>query len=115
MTMSFSDFQAAPNQGARPDLYEIENQALDPDGVVLAAMRELAPWAGRTLVDLGCGSGFWLPGYAAEAATVIGVVVDNDYRAGEFAGLLRAAANTAQGRADDTDAWWGSGGPPGPR
>jgi hypothetical protein len=32
--------------------------------------------------------------------------VDNDYRAGEFAGLLRAAANTAQGRADDTDAWW---------
>jgi hypothetical protein len=51
MTTSFPDFQAAPNQGARPDLYELENQALDPDGVVLAAMRELAPWAGRTLVD----------------------------------------------------------------
>jgi hypothetical protein len=46
MTTSFPDFQAAPNQGARPDLYELENQALDPDGVVLAAMRELAPWAG---------------------------------------------------------------------
>jgi hypothetical protein len=53
MPTSFPDFQAAPNQGARPDLYELENQALDPDGVVLAAMRELAPWAGRTLVDLG--------------------------------------------------------------
>ena len=69
--MAFPDFQAAPNQGARPDLYELENEALDPDGLVLDAMRDLAPWAGRTLVDLGCGSGYWLPGYAAEAAAVI--------------------------------------------
>jgi SAM-dependent methyltransferase len=76
MTTSFPDFQPAPNQGARPDLYELENQALDPDGAVLAAMRTLAPWAGRTLVDLGCGSGYWLPGYAAEAAAVIGIEPD---------------------------------------
>jgi len=173
---SFPDFQSAPNQGGRPDLYEVENQALDPDGLVLAAMRELAPWAGRTLVDLGCGSGYWLAGYATEAAVVIGVepdpglvplarartdraqvrlgsaehipladasvdvvharfayfwppagdagltevrrvlkpggalvVVDNDHRAGEFADLLRAAAETGHGygdRADVTDAWW---------
>jgi hypothetical protein len=31
--MSFSDFRLAPNQGGRPDLYELENRAVDPDGV----------------------------------------------------------------------------------
>ncbi|MGD0605545.1 MAG: class I SAM-dependent methyltransferase [Streptosporangiaceae bacterium] len=175
--MSFPDFHPAPNQGGRPDLYELENRAIDPDGLVLAAMRRLAPWAGRTLVDLGCGSGYWLPGYAAEANEVIGVepdpalltlarardprarvmagsaehiplddasvdvaharfayfwpprcqpgltevlrvlrpggtlvVVDNDQRAGEFAGLLRAAGNQALGQADVTDAWWAARG-----
>jgi SAM-dependent methyltransferase len=169
----FGDFQAAPNQGANPGLYEVENRALDPDGVVLDAMRQIAPWRGKTLVDLGCGSGFWLSRYADEAGTVIGVepdprlveqargrdervqvlagsaehmplpddsvdviharfayfwpphcepglvealrvlrlggslvVVDNDHRAGEFAGLLRAAGGDAQGTADATDAWW---------
>jgi SAM-dependent methyltransferase len=175
--MGFSDFHVAPNQGGRPDLYELENRAVDPDGLVLEAMRELAPWAGRTLVDLGCGSGYWLPGYAAEASAVIGVepdpallplarardrrvrvlagsaehiplddasvdvvharfayfwpprcqagltealrvlrpggtlvVVDNDHRTGEFAGLLRAGGGTAQGQADVTDAWWAARG-----
>ena len=174
----FSDFQWAPNQAGRPDLYELENQAIDPDGLVLAAMRRLAPWQARVLVDLGCGSGYWLPRYAAEAAGVIGVepdpgllrlagrrlaarpdprvrvvpgsaehlpladasvdvvharfayfwpprcaaglaevlrvlrpggtlvVVDNDHRSGDFAGLITAAPNEAQGRAETTDAWW---------
>ena len=73
---AFPDFRHAPNQGGRPDLYEIENQAMDPDGLVLDAMRALAPWAGRTLVDLGCGSGYWLPVYAASAGRVIGVEPD---------------------------------------
>jgi len=75
-TVDLSDFQPAPNQGGDPALYEIENQALDPRGLVLDAMRKAAPWDGRTLLDLGCGSGFWLPGYAAEAAEVIGVEPD---------------------------------------
>ena len=74
--MSHPDFQPAPNQGARPDLYELENRAMDPDHLVLDAMRDLAPWAGKTLLDLGCGSGYWLPGYAARAAAVIGVEPD---------------------------------------
>jgi len=169
----FPDFQPAPNQGGRPDLYELENLAIDPDGQVLAAMRELAPWRGRTLVDLGCGSGFWLSRYAGEAEHVIGVepdpdllglaaardprtlvlhgsaehiplpggtadvvharfayfwppscqagldevlhvlrpggalvVVDNDHRHGQFAGLLASSSTSAQGTAEETDAWW---------
>jgi SAM-dependent methyltransferase len=70
------DFRPAPNQGGNVDLYELENHALDPGGHVLAAMRVRAPWAGRTLLDLGCGSGYWLSGYADEAAEVIGVEPD---------------------------------------
>jgi SAM-dependent methyltransferase len=70
------DFRPAPNQGGSPRLYEAENRALDPGGHVLTALRARAPWAGRTLLDLGCGSGYWLPGYAAEAAQVIGVEPD---------------------------------------
>ena len=67
---SFPDWRFAPNIGGSPDVYEIENQALDRGGHVLDAMRALAPWRDRTLVDLGCGTGFWLPRYADEAAEV---------------------------------------------
>lgn len=76
----FPDWQPAPNIRDDPELYELENRALDPDGRLLAAMRDAAPWAGRRLVDLGCGTGFWLPGYADEAAEVIGVEPDDVLR-----------------------------------
>ena len=73
----FPDFRFAPNLGGRPAVYELENRAVQQAGHVLSAMRGLAPWAGRTIVDLGCGSGFWLPVYAADAARVaIGVEPD---------------------------------------
>jgi SAM-dependent methyltransferase len=78
---AFPDWRFAPNIGGRPDVYEIENRALDPSGHLLAAMRRLAPWDGRRLVDLGCGTGFWLPGYAGDAARVIGVEPDPALRA----------------------------------
>jgi SAM-dependent methyltransferase len=39
-------------------------------------MRAIAPWTGRTLVDLGCGTGYWLRRYAGEAARVVGVEPD---------------------------------------
>lgn len=36
-------------------------------------MSAIAPWAGRTVLDVGCGSGFHLPRFAASAGSVIGV------------------------------------------
>lgn len=72
----FSDFRFAPNIGGHADVYEIENRAFLQAGHVLAAMRTLAPWAGRTIVDLGCGTGFWLEAYAGEAGHVIGIEPD---------------------------------------
>jgi SAM-dependent methyltransferase len=78
---AFPDWRFAPNIGGHPDIYEIENRALDPDGHVLAAMRSLAPWDGRTIVDLGCGTGFWLTGYARDATQVIGIEPDPALRA----------------------------------
>lgn len=69
------DFVPAANQGADPGVYEIENAALDREGVLWAALQDAAPWAGRTLLDLGAGTGFWLPRYA-DAAEVVAVEPD---------------------------------------
>jgi SAM-dependent methyltransferase len=71
---AFPDWKFAPNIGGHPDVYELENQAVDSAGHVLAAMHALAPWDGRTLVDLGCGAGFWLSRYAGGALTGTGSV-----------------------------------------
>jgi hypothetical protein len=39
-----SDFVRAPNQADDPELYEAENAAVDPDGVLAAALWSAAPW-----------------------------------------------------------------------
>ena len=63
----------SPNIWRSPAVYEVENRAVDPDGVIEQAMQRLHPLAGTTVLDVGCGSGFHLPWFAERAARVIGV------------------------------------------
>jgi SAM-dependent methyltransferase len=70
------DWVPAPNIGRHPDIYELENEAIARDGRLDQALREVADWAGRRLLDVGCGTGFWLPRYAETARSVVGVEPD---------------------------------------
>jgi SAM-dependent methyltransferase len=63
----------SPNIWHWPQIYEQENAAQDADGTLWAALRELAPFAGADVLDVGCGDGYHLPRFAAEAASVTGV------------------------------------------
>ena len=67
------DVRRSPNIWDNPAVYEIENHAVDRAGVLWTAMRERADWNGRDVLDLGCGTGFHLPLFAASARSVIGV------------------------------------------
>lgn len=64
----------SPNIWRYPDVYEQENAGVDPAGVLDQAMRRIHEWTGQTVLDIGCGTGFHLPRFAAGgAARVIGV------------------------------------------
>jgi SAM-dependent methyltransferase len=71
----------SPNIWRHPGTYELENRAFDRDGVLADTMRAIADWAGRDVLDIGCGSGFHLPDFAATARTVTGVEPHHDLRA----------------------------------
>ena len=62
----------SPNLWNWPEVYEAENRAQDVDGAIWAALREVVPWEGRDVVDVGCGDGFHLPLFDG-AASVTGV------------------------------------------
>ncbi len=63
----------SPNIWRHPEIYELENGAADPDGLIETAMRSVRDWRGAIVLDVGCGSGYHLPRFAADAARVIGV------------------------------------------
>lgn len=68
----------SPNIWEHPHVYELENRAVDRDGVIEDAMTAVRAWSGATILDLGCGSGFHLPRFAAQAAHVVGVEPHGD-------------------------------------
>jgi SAM-dependent methyltransferase len=63
----------SPNIWQHPDVYEVENRAIDPDGVIDTAIRGRHDWTGQSVIDVGCGNGFHLATFAATAAHVVGV------------------------------------------
>jgi SAM-dependent methyltransferase len=73
---SFDDFVPAPNIGRNPEVYETENEALERHGGLQRALWKAVPWTDARVVDLGCGTGFWLERYLPDAAQVVGVEPD---------------------------------------
>lgn len=63
----------SPNIWDTPDVYETENHASDRAGVIDTAVAELYPLEGAVVLDVGCGTGFHLPRFAARGAHVAGV------------------------------------------
>lgn len=63
----------SPNIWHWPEIYEIENRAQDVGGDIWRVLSSTADWTGRDVVDIGCGSGFHLPRFAANARHVTGV------------------------------------------
>lgn len=68
-----SGARPSPNIWNSPEVYELENRAADPGGLIEAAMARVRPWAGATVLDVGCGTGFHLPTWARTASRVVGV------------------------------------------
>ncbi len=75
MTEPLDGSVPSPNIWHHPETYELENRSVDPEGRIEAAMRDVlgGGWSGRDVLDLGCGTGFHLPRWAAEARHVYGV------------------------------------------
>lgn len=64
---------ASPNIWNWPQIYVRENEAIDADGALWAALAEQVDWCAADVVDVGSGDGFHLPRFACRARRVVGV------------------------------------------
>jgi ubiquinone/menaquinone biosynthesis C-methylase UbiE len=71
----------SPNIWHTPSVYEVENRAVDPERHAEAAMTAIRPWQDAVVLDIGCGTGYHLPSFAATAARTIGVEPHGDLAA----------------------------------
>lgn len=63
----------SPNIWNHPEVYELENSGVDPDRTIESAMTRIRSWVDASVLDLGCGTGFHLPRFAADAHEVVGI------------------------------------------
>ena len=68
-------------EGSHPGVRENPRvtRTLDPEGAHLAALRRLADFEGRRVLEMGCGEGRLTRGIAAEAASVLAFDPDSAY------------------------------------
>ncbi len=71
---------AAPAIQTDPEAYELLNRATDPDGLLTAAMWDIANWDAQVVLDLGAGTGFFAPMFAERARHVFAVEPDDQLR-----------------------------------
>ena len=68
-----ADVLPSPNIWYHAEVYEVENRAQDVGGAIWDVLRRECDWAGRDVLDVGCGDGFHLPRFAETARSVVGV------------------------------------------
>ncbi len=63
----------SPNIWNWPEVYELENRAQDATGVLRRSVEARCDVRGRDVLDVGCGDGYHLAGFARLARSVVGV------------------------------------------
>ncbi|HCI78545.1 MAG TPA: SAM-dependent methyltransferase [Ktedonobacter sp.] len=80
----------SPNIQNNPDIYEVENRAADPDGLIEATMKTIASWDNKIMLDLGAGTGFHIARFHETARHVIAV---EPHDASRLRAMARVAAS----------------------
>ena len=96
-----TDVHPSPNIQENPDIYEIENRAADPDGLIETTMASIMSWDNKIVLDVGAGTGFHIARFHEKAAHVIAVEPHDASR-------LRAMARVASSKLTRTSVMTGS-------